>query len=87
MNDVEKDTLEWEVKRQLARDIKHLNDIERDKLEWELKQRNEVAEILAKQLNEKIDECEMLKSEVVRLNNLILSMELSPAWKEKHEQI
>jgi len=87
MNDVERDELEWEVKRQLARDIKHLNDIERDKLEWELKQRNEVAQILARQLNEKIDECEMLKSEVARLNNLILSMELSPAWKEKHEQI
>ena len=59
-----------------------MNDIERDKLEWELKQRNEVAEILARQLNEKIDECEELKSEVARLNNLIMSMELSPAWKE-----
>ena len=38
-----------------------MNDVERDELEWELKQRNEVAEILARQLNEKIDECEMLK--------------------------
>ena len=60
-----------------------MNDVERDNLEWELKQRNEVAEILAKQLNGKIDECEELKSEVARLNNLILSMELSPAWKER----
>ena len=59
-----------------------MNDVRHDELEWELKQRNEVAEILAKQLNEKIDECEELKSEVARLNNLIMSMELSPAWKE-----
>jgi hypothetical protein len=53
-----------------------MNDVERDKLEWELKRRNEIAEILARQLNEKIDECEELKSEVIRLNNLILSMEI-----------
>ena len=80
-----------------------MNDVRHDELEWELKQRNEVAEILARQLNEKIDECEELKlrydsvngqfhdelaenkelkSEVARLNNLIMSMELSPAWKE-----
>ena len=38
-----------------------MNDVEQDTLEWELKQRNEVAEILARQLNEKIDECENLK--------------------------
>ena len=44
-----------------------MNDVRHDELEWELKQRNEVAEILAKQLNEKIDECEELKSEVARL--------------------
>ena len=68
MNDVEEDTLEWEVKRQLATDVKRHKDM---------------ALILAKQLNEKIDECEELKSEVARLNNLILSMELSPAWKER----
>ena len=74
LNDVERDTLEWEVKRQLARDVKHLKDVEKDQLEWELKQRNEVAQILAKQLNEKIDECEELKSEVAKLNDLILSM-------------
>ena len=60
-----------------------MNEVERDNLEWELKQRNEVAEILARQLNEKIDECEMLKSEVARLESLVMSMELSPAWKEK----
>jgi hypothetical protein len=52
-----------------------MNDVEKDTLEWELKRRNEIAEILAGQLNEKIDECEELKSEVARLNNLILSME------------
>ena len=51
-----------------------MNEVERDNLEWELKQRNEVAEILARQLNEKIDEVEMLKSEVTKLNDLILSM-------------
>ncbi len=32
--------------------------------------------ILADRLNEKIDECEELKSEVARLNNLIMSMEI-----------
>ena len=58
-----------------------MNDVRHDELEWELKQRNEVAEILAKQLNEKIDECESwkehsraLKLEVANLNELILSM-------------
>ena len=81
-----------------------MNHVERDNLEWELKQRNEVAEILARQLNEKIDEYEELKlrydsvngqfhdelaenkelkSEVARLESLVMSMELSPAWKEK----
>ena len=48
-----------------------MNDVERDELEWHLRQRNEVAEILAKQLNEKIDECEELKAEVERLRNII----------------
>ena len=60
-----------------------MNDVRHDELEWELKQRNEVAEILARQLNAKIDECESwkehsraLKSEVARLNNLISSMDI-----------
>ena len=41
-----------------------MNDVERDELEWELKQRNEVAEILARQLNEKIDECTILQNQL-----------------------
>ena len=80
-----------------------MNDVRHDELEWELKQRNEVAEILARQLNEKIDEYEELKlrydsvngqfhdelaenkelkSEVARLESLVMSMELSPVWTE-----
>ena len=69
-----------------------MNDVRHDELEWELKQRNEVAEILAKQLNEKIDECTILQNqlngtidrkiqlqqEVARLRDVI---------KELHEQI
>jgi hypothetical protein len=62
-----------------------MSNIEMDELEWELKRRNEIAEILATQLNEKIDECEELKSEVIRLNDLILSMH-ARAWKERHEK-
>ena len=58
-----------------------MDDLDRDELEWHLRQRNEVAEILAKQLNEKIDECESwkehsraLKLEVANLNELISRM-------------
>ena len=56
--------------------------VEKDKLEWEVKRQKDMALILADQLNAKIDECEALKSEVARLNNLIMSMELTPAWNE-----
>ena len=56
--------------------------VEKDKLEWEVKRHSDMALILADQLNAKIDECEALKSEVARLNNLIMSMELTPAWNE-----
>ena len=59
-----------------------MNDIERDELEWELKRQKDMALILADQLNEKIDECEELKSEVARLESLVMSMELSPVWTE-----
>ena len=38
-----------------------MNDVERDTLEWEVKRHKDMALILAKQLNEKIDECEELK--------------------------
>jgi len=52
------------------------SQVETDKLLWEVKRHQDIALILAEQLNEKIDECEELKSEVARLNNLILSMEI-----------
>jgi len=48
---------------------KEFRDIE-DRLE----RREKIALNLADQLNRKIDECESLKEEVVRLNNLINSM-------------
>jgi len=48
---------------------KEFRDIE-DRLE----RREKIALNLADQLNRKIDECESLKKEVVRLNNLINSM-------------
>ena len=54
-----------------------MNDVRHDELEWEVKRHKDMALILAKQLNEKIDECEELKSEVARLNNLIMSMEIA----------
>ena len=38
-----------------------MNDVERDTLEWEVKRHKDMALILAKQLNEKIDECENWK--------------------------
>ena len=41
-----------------------------------------IANKLSDMLNEKIDECEELKSEVARLESLVMSMELSPAWNE-----
>ena len=47
-----------------------------DKLELEVKRASDIGLILAEQLNAKIDECEELKSEIARLNNLILSMEI-----------
>ena len=50
--------------------------VEIDKLEWEVKRQKDIGLILADKLNEKIDECEELKSEVARLNHLILSMPL-----------
>ena len=50
--------------------------VEMDKLEWEVKRQKDMSLILADQLNEKIDECEELKSEVARLNNMILTMEI-----------
>ena len=46
-------------------------------LEERLERREALALNLADQLNAKIDECEVLKEEVVRLNNLINSMELT----------
>jgi hypothetical protein len=48
--------------------------VEIDKLEWEVKRQQDIGLVLADRLNEKIDECEDLKSEVARLNNLIMSM-------------
>ena len=51
--------------------------VEIDKLEWEVARQTGIALRLANLLNDKIDECEELKSEVARLNNLILSMEIA----------
>ena len=51
---------------------KEIRDVE-DRLE----RREKIALNLADQLNAKIDECEELKSEIARLNNLINSMELT----------
>ena len=74
-----------------------MDHAEMDKLEWEVKRLEKMSLVLANRLNEKIDECEelktryesvnsqfrdelaenkVLKSEVARLNNLILSMEI-----------
>ena len=53
-----------------------MDHTETDKLEWEVKRLEKMSLILAEQLNEKIDENTELKSEVARLNNLILSMEI-----------
>ena len=46
-------------------------------LEERLERREKIALNLAQQLSKKIDECEELKSEVARLNNLIKSMPLA----------
>ena len=65
-----------------------MNDVSHDELEWEVKRQKDMALILAKQLNEKIDECEnwkehlrackdemlLLNREIASLNDLILSM-------------
>ncbi len=53
-------------------DRDYIEDVE-DRLE----RREKIALGLAKQLNAKIDECEELKSEVARLNNMILTMEVT----------
>ena len=53
-----------------------MSTVEMDKLEMEVKRLEKMSTILADRLNEKIDECEELKSEVARLNNLILTMEI-----------
>ena len=50
--------------------------VEVDKLEWEVKHEKAVKNSLNAQLVDKIRECEELKSEVARLNNLILTMEI-----------
>ena len=50
---------------------KEIRDVE-DRLE----RREEIALKLADLLNAKIDECEELKSEITRLNNLINSIEV-----------
>ena len=53
-----------------------MGHVEMDKLEWEVKRLEKMSLILAEQLNDKIDENTELKSEVARLNNLILSVEI-----------
>ena len=53
-----------------------MSTVEMDKLEFEIQRLEKMSLVLADRLNEKIDECEELKSEVARLNNLILSMEI-----------
>ena len=53
-----------------------MSTVEMDKLELEVKRASDIGLILAEQLNAKIDECEELKSEIARLNNLILTMEI-----------
>ena len=53
-----------------------MDHTEMDKLEWEVKRLEKMSLILAEQLNEKIDENTELKSEVARLNNLILSIDV-----------
>ena len=57
-------------------EMKMTSQVEIDKLEWEVKRQQDIALDLANLLNEKIDECEELKSEIDRLNNLILAMEI-----------
>jgi len=71
---VEIDKLEWEVKRQsdigliLAEKLnKKIDECEELKVRYES---------VSGQHREMIDECEVLKSEVARLNNLILTMEI-----------
>ena len=53
-----------------------MSTVEMDKLEFEIQRLEKMSLVLADRLNEKIDECEELKSEVARLNNLILSMDV-----------
>ena len=53
-----------------------MSTVEMDKLEFEIQRLEKMSMVLADRLNEKIDECEELKSEVARLNNLILSMDV-----------
>ena len=53
-----------------------MEHVEMDKLEWEVQRLEKMSMVLANRLNEKIDECEELKSEVARLNNLILSIDV-----------
>ena len=55
-----------------------MNDVRHDELEWEVKRQKDMALILAKQLNEKIDECEnwkehlrACKDEMILLNREI----------------
>ena len=53
-----------------------MSTVEMDKFQWEIQRLEKMSTILADRLNEKIDECEELKSEIARLNNLILTMEI-----------
>ena len=48
---------------------KHMSTVEMDKLELEVKRHKDIALILAEKLNEKIDECEELKSRYESVNS------------------
>ena len=48
-----------------------MDNVEKDKLEWEVKRQQDIALVLADQLNEKIDECEKLERENNRLKILL----------------
>ena len=71
---VEVDKLEWEVKRQTDMSLILANQLN-EKID-EVTELRAVKNSLNAQLVEKIGECEELKSEVARLNNLILTMEI-----------
>ena len=69
-----------------------MNDVRHDELEWEVKRHKDMALILAKQLNDKIDECTILQNQLNGTidRKIFLQNEVSrlrDVIKDLHEQI